>query len=223
MGSMIHGEGNRGMVVLRRRKGRSTDRMEAFTDGVIAIAITLLTLDIHVPARDEPGSLMHKLGHLWPHYLAFATSYIVIGILWINHHAIFEYIDHADHYLVVINIVFLLTVSVLPFTTALVSEYLGHDGARTAIVAYSGWFLLLAITFNLLWRWARHANLLIPDADPDAIALITKRFNYGPPSYLVVLAISFVYPTGALVAIGVLALVYLLPNQPDGMRETEKG
>ena len=204
------------MPALRGRTGRSTERLQAFTDGVIAIAITLLTLDIHVPEPDSSGdSLAHRLGELWPHYLAFATSYLVIGILWINHHAIFNLIDRADHYLVVINILFLLSVSIVPFTTALVSEYIGRDGARTAIAVYSGWFLLVALIYNLLWRWARYANLLRSDADPEEVARISRRFNYGPPSYVVIFIVSFIFPTVALVGFGVLALLYLLPNQSN--------
>lgn len=201
------------MSVLRGRAGRSTDRVEAFTDGVIAIAITLLTLDIHVPSRDDSGTLPEKLGRLWPSYLAFATSFIVIGILWINHHTIFEYIDRADHYLILLNTVFLLTVAVLPFTTALVSEYLGHDGERTAILVYAGWFVLVAITFNSLWRWARHANLLRLDADPAAVSGISKRFNLGPPSYLVLFVIAIVFPIASIIGTGALAVIYVLPNQ----------
>jgi uncharacterized membrane protein len=189
--------------------------MEAFSDGVIAIAITLLTLDIRVPLRDEAGgaTLVHRLAQLWPNYLAFATSFAVVGILWINHHAIFEHIDRTDYYLVLINTVFLFTVAALPFTTALLAEYIRHDGERTATLVYTGWFLLVAISFNRLWWYARHAGLTNPESDQTAIDRITARFRLGIPLYSVLVVIAFFFPMAALIGMGVMALLYALPNQ----------
>jgi uncharacterized membrane protein len=191
--------------------------MEAFSDGVIAIAITLLTLDIRVPLRDEAGgaTLLHRLAQLWPNYLAFATSFAVVGILWINHHAIFEHIDRADYYLVLINTVFLFTVAALPFTTALLAEYIRHDGERTATLVYTGWFLLVAISFNRLWWYARHAKLTNPVSDQAAIDRITARFRLGIPSYLLLVVVAFFVPLVALIGMGAMALLYALPNQTE--------
>jgi len=195
--------------------------MEAFSDGVIAIAITLLTLDIHVPSHDvrDQGLLAHELLQLWPHYLAFVTSFIVVGIIWINHHAIFEHIGQADYYLVLINVFLLLGIALLPFTTALVAEYVNHDGKRTAMMVYTGWFFLVAIAFNLLWWYPRHFNLIKPDADQAAVDRITQRFRLGPPSYGLIFIVSIFSPIAALVGTGVLALIYALPNQSK-VRET---
>src|ERR1700761_277819 len=101
----------------------STNRLEAFSDGVFAIANTLLVLDIHVP---EPGSgrLGHELLAQWPSYAAYVITFITIGIIWINHHAAFGRLRSVDHSILFLNLALLLTVSVLPFTTRLMAEYL---------------------------------------------------------------------------------------------------
>ncbi|MGI8475833.1 MAG: TMEM175 family protein [Thermomicrobiales bacterium] len=208
------------MSALRGKTGRDTARLEAFSDGVIAIAITLLILEVRVPARDAlaDGSLWQALGDHWPNCVGFLLSFVTIGILWANHHTIFRYIGRADHYLVLINTLFLLSVSVLPFTTALLAEYLGHDGQRTATIVYTGWFLLVALSFNLLWVHPRRAGLIAADADPRAVADITRRFRLGPPSYILAFAVSFVRPALALVIAAALALLYLLPKRSSPSR-----
>lgn len=204
--------------ILRRTAGnpRETNRLEAFSDGVIAIAITLLVIDIHVPAlasTDDGRALWSHLRDLWPSYLGYLISFVVIGIMWANHHNIFRHIDRVDHYLILINTLFLLFVCFIPFPTGLVAEYLGHDGEKTSVIVYTGWFFATALVYNLLWRYASNKNRLIdPEADPVAVAALTRRFNYGPPSYAVAFAVSFLYPPAALAIIASLALLYVLPT-----------
>jgi len=200
---------------------RDTNRLEAFSDGVIAIAITLLVIEIHVPTHDEihdNGDLWGALWDLWPSYLGYLISFIVIGIMWANHHNIFKHMVRVDHYLVLINTLFLLFVGFIPFTTGLLAEYLGHEGEKTATIAYTGWFFLTAIVYNLLWRYPSQfrRNLLDPETDPAAVAAITRRFNLGPPSYGFAFLVAFVYPPASLAIIAILALLYALPsNAPD--------
>jgi uncharacterized membrane protein len=204
--------------ILRRAAGdsRDTNRLEAFSDGVIAIAITLLIIEIHVPPHDEihgNRDLWNTLWDLWPSYLGYLISFVVIGIMWANHHNIFRHISRVDHYLILINTLFLLFVCFIPFPTGLVAEYLGHEGEKTAVIVYSGWFFVTAIVYNLLWRYASGKNRLIdPEVDPAAVAAITRRFNYGPPSYALAFAVSFVSPPVALAIIAFLALLYVLPT-----------
>jgi TMEM175 potassium channel family protein len=207
------------MAILRARRSandRDTTRLEAFSDGVIAVAITLLVLEVHVPDRLDIHSnreLWHALGKLWPSYLGYLTSFVVIGIMWANHHNIFKHIARADHYLILINTLLLLFIVFVPFTTDLLAEYLGHDGERTATIVYSGWFFATALVYNFLWRYAsRWGDLLDPDSDPAAIATITRRFNYGPPSYGLAFAASLVYPPASLAILIALALLYALPS-----------
>jgi uncharacterized membrane protein len=199
-------------------EGQDTFRIEAFSDAVIAIAITLLVIEIHVPGHDEihsNGDLWSALWDLWPSYLGYLISFIVIGIMWANHHNTFKYIARVDHYLVLINTLFLLFVGFIPFTTGLLSEYLGHDGEKTAVLAYTGWFFLTAVVYNVLWRYPAtiRRELLDPKADPAAIAAISRRFNYGPPSYGLAFLAAFVYPPASLAIIALLALLYALPNR----------
>lgn len=204
------------MPVIRGRAGRDTDRLEAYSDAIIAIAITLLVLEIHVPERHEGegnGALWHELGQLWPSYFGFAISFIVIGIMWINHHEIFRYISSANHNLMLLNTLFLFLIAMAPFTTALLAEYLGHDGERTATIVYTGWFLLTAIAYNMLWRYPRHAGLIDESADPAVIAQITRRFNFGPPTYALSFILAFISPTAALIVSAGLAVLYALPQR----------
>lgn len=200
--------------------GRDTDRLEAFSDGVIAIAITLLVLEVRVPEHASVSSsreLWGDLARLWPAYLGYLISFVTIGIMWANHHQIFRYIARTDHYLVLSNILFLLFVGFLPFPTALLTEYLGHAGERPAGIVYSGWFFVTALSYNLLWRYPSHdRRLLAPDADQGAVASISRRFNLGPPSYLLAFILSFFSTIASLVVLLLLALLYVLPNaDPD--------
>jgi hypothetical protein len=117
---------------------RQTTRIEAFSDGVIAIAITLLVLEVRVPHVEEGESLWDALRGLWPSYVGFGLSFVIIGIIWANHHEMFDFITRANRTLVLLNLLFLLCVGFLPFPTALLAEYLGREGERAAVNVYSG-------------------------------------------------------------------------------------
>ena len=203
------------MPVLRGRSGRSTDRMEAFTDGVIAIAITLLTLDLHVPLHDVAGNdsqVWRALLDSWPNFVAFLMSFIVVGIIWINHHTMFTHIQRTDSNLVLYNTFFLLTVSVLPFTTALLAEYLGHEGERAAVLVYNGWFILVALAFNLLWRHSRSAGLRDAEIDSVVTREAERRALLGIPIYTALFLVALFSPTISIIGTGIMAILYALPN-----------
>jgi uncharacterized membrane protein len=203
------------MKMLRGNSGRDTDRLEAFTDAIIAIAITLLVLDIKVPsseANESNQALWHALGDIWPSYFGYALSFIVLGIMWVNHHQIFQYIARTNHTFLIINVFFLLCVSFLPFPTGLVAEYIGHEGEGTATIVYTGWFLMTAIFYNLIWRYPQRAGLIDEAADPAAIAAINRVFSLGPPSYLIAFLVAFISPTAALIIMTILAILYAIPS-----------
>ena len=147
-----------------------TARIEAFSDGVFAIAITLLVLDLKVPRELHEGqTLTSALAHQWPAYVAFVTSFLTILVMWINHHRMFTLIGRADDRLLIFNGLLLLGITVVPFPTSLVAEYLGHDGQRTAALVYNGTFIAIAICFNLLWHCAAsNSRLLDNDASPSS-------------------------------------------------------
>jgi uncharacterized membrane protein len=194
---------------------RDTARVEAFSDGVFAIGMTLLVLDIKVPQNvAPPGTLLHALARQWPVYLAFLTSFATILIMWINHHRLFTHISRCDDRLLFLNGLLLLGVVLVPFPTSLVAEYLGHPGQTTAAVVYNGTFIAIAICFNVLWRSASsHGRLLHADHDPDAVAQITASYRLGPVSYIAAALLAFVNATASVVLNLALAVYFALPSK----------
>jgi uncharacterized membrane protein len=159
----------------------TTDRLETFSDGVFAIAITLLVLELDVPS-DTHGDLWHALLEQWPSYLAYLVSFAVIGIIWVNHHGILALVARVDRPLLYLNLLLLLAVAGIPFPTALVAEHLQSPGidARVATAVYGGWAVLVAVSFNLMWLWIVHDRSLIHDhIDLAALRANTRRFSLG--------------------------------------------
>jgi uncharacterized membrane protein len=188
-----------------------TARVEAFSDGVFAVAITLLILEIKVPGYD--GNLGAKLLLQWPSYLAFVTSFAFIGVMWINHHRLFTHIRKSDDMLLVLNLALMFSVCVVPFTTGLLAAHLGHPGARTAVVVYDSTYLGVAVFFNLLWRRAasRDGHLLASDVNLEVAGKITQQYNYGPVAYLIAVALAWVSIPASLLINLVLAIFFALP------------
>ena len=162
--------------------------------------------------NESNQALWHALGDIWPNYFGYALSFIVLGIMWVNHHQIFQYIARTNHTFLIINVFFLLCVSFLPFPTGLVAEYIGHEGEGTATIVYTGWFLMTAIFYNLIWRYPQRAGLIDEAADPAAIAAINRVFSLGPPSYLIAFLVAFISPTAALIVMTILAILYAIPS-----------
>jgi uncharacterized membrane protein len=189
-----------------------TNRLEAFSDGVFAIAITLLVLDLRVP-RDPTGGLGHALWFdLWPNYFAYVVSFVVIGIMWINHHAVIGAIGRADQTVLGLNLLLLMTVGALPFTTSLVAEYLRDGGgdARLAVAVYSLGMVLNAISWTLLWQYTVHRpRLLAAHVDPARAVASARGFNLGLPLYAATVGVSFVNAYAGLLCHLALALYYL--------------
>jgi uncharacterized membrane protein len=194
-----------------------TARIEAFSDGVFAIAITLLVLDLKVP-RDLPDgqTLAGALLAQWPAYLAFASSFMTILIMWVNHHRIFTLVGRSDSRLLFFNGLLLMGVTVVPFPTALVAEYLRHDGQRTAALVYNATFIVIAICFNLLWRTAAvNDRLLHPHADPRAVQRIFDAYRYGPLGYVAAFLLAFASVTASIALDLALAVYFALPGPRD--------
>jgi uncharacterized membrane protein len=195
----------------------SVGRLEAFSDGVLAIVITLLILDVKVPVGVE-DHLGRALAEQWPQYTAYLMSFFVIGIIWLNHHATVALLARTDHTLLVLNLLLLLPVSVLPWPTAVLAEYL-RDGTtsdqRVAVVLYGLANCAMAVAFNVLWHYLlRHPELRKPDVSPELLAVRNRRFNVGLLFYPVTTVIGLFSTWAFLVIIFALALLYLLPT-PD--------
>ncbi|HET7094146.1 MAG TPA: TMEM175 family protein, partial [Thermomicrobiales bacterium] len=189
-------------------------RLEAFSDGVIAIAITLLVLELRTPELPEasPTALLRALGDLWPSYVGYVISFATIGIMWANHRSIFEVIDRVDRELILTNLLLLFWIGVVPFPTSLVADYLGRPAERTAVLVYSGWFLLTALSFNLTWRAAaRGGRLLAPNADPGAVRSISRRFLVGIAGHALAFVVAFVSPEASLAVLFLVVLTFVLP------------
>jgi uncharacterized membrane protein len=197
-----------------------TTRLEAFCDGVFAIAITLLVLEIRVPepeAAHRAGGLLRALGGLWPSFVGYAIGFLTIGIMWANHHAIFQCVRRSDRYFLLINVAFLMLISFLPFPTAVLAGYLDADFGerRTAVALYGATVLAIALAYNALWWYAvRGGRLLAAEADPVAVRTISRRYAVGPLAYGIVFALAFAAPWASLAGHVVLAALYLLPERP---------
>jgi uncharacterized membrane protein len=193
-----------------------TGRIEAFSDAVFAIAITLLVIEIGVPHLDDAGTtLFGALIEQWPSYLGYAISFLQIGVIWANHHNRFRFIVRSDHLLLFLNILFLMCVAFIPFPTALLAEYLQGSGAErtTAGAVYAGTLAVTAVFFTLLWLYAA-ANYRLVDRnlDPSLLRAMTRRYVFGMVAYLVTFALAFVNVAASLVLIVLLALLFVLPE-----------
>ena len=195
---------------------KETGRLEAFSDGVFAIAITLLILEIKLPrpADAQAGKgLGQALVDQWPAYLAYVSSFLTILIMWVNHHQIMRCLRSADHGLLIVNGLLLMGVTVVPFPTSLVSEYIQHDGATVAAVVYSGLYVLIALLFNALWHYAiRRPGLLAPTAGPRFVRRLTAGYLLGPPVYFAAFVVAFVSPVTSVAVCLALALYFALPT-----------
>jgi uncharacterized membrane protein len=194
---------------------RETGRIEAFSDGVFAVAITLLVLDLRVPHNAaDGGALLHALLNQWPAYLAFVTSFATIGIMWVNHHRMFTLIARTDTNLMLLNGLFLLAVTFVPFPTALVAEYIPRPGAMVAAAVFNGTYIVLALVFNALWRYAAgRGRLLHAAADSGMAEAITRDYLLGPPMYLATFLLTFVNVSLSVILNLVLAVFWALPRR----------
>jgi uncharacterized membrane protein len=196
----------------------STSRLETFSDGVFAIAATLLILNVHADGKD----LGHALAHQWPSYAAYAFSFITIGIMWANHHGVFSQIDKVDRTFLLINVFFLMAVAFVPFPTALVAEHLRDNDLGPAALAYGFTFTTTAVLYSALWFYAvTGKRLLRHDADPRVVSGITRSFLPGPWMYLASTLIAFWKPTVSIVLFAAIAALYMLESAIFGRRQTE--
>ena len=194
-----------------------TTRLEAFSDGVFAIAITLLILDVKRPTADEvarAGGLAAALGARWPSLFAYALSFATIGIMWINHHAMFQYIRRSDRTLMLLHVVFLGLISFVPFPTALMAEMLSEPAARDATLLYGALFTALALTYNAIWWYGvGDPHLADPHAPAEGLLRISRRYRWGPALYLGATLLVLASVKAALVAFVLIAGVFALPDR----------
>ncbi|HEY5994038.1 MAG TPA: TMEM175 family protein [Gallionellaceae bacterium] len=224
------------VAVLFRKPGRQhqvnqfmheeseTARIEAFSDGVFAIAITLLVLSIKVPNPDvvSDRGLAISLAALWPAYLAFFTSFVTVLVIWVQHHWIFTQIRRADHPLLYWNGLLLLFVTFVPFPTGLLAEYLLHPEAKVAASLYTGNFLIISVVFHGLWRHVSKSGGLLPSSaissSQDEKARITKHYQIAPLFYLAAFGLSFVSEIAGISSCLLVAFFFALRGWPTRVR-----
>jgi uncharacterized membrane protein len=203
----------------------STSRTEAFSDGIFAIAATLLVLELKVP-QVEPGGLADALLESWPSYATYVVSFLTIGIIWVNHHAVLDRIREVNRPLLFMNLMFLMAVAAIPFPTALLGDYLqaGHD-ERLAAVVYGGTMSLMGVTFGAIWAYAVLSDdLLHARVDRTRARRSLWIFAAGTPLYVLAIGASLLSATLALVIYAVLALFYLFDVLPPlKQADKEKG
>jgi len=191
----------------------SASRLEAFSDGVFAIAATLLILDVRA-GGDALGS---SLLHIWPSYAAYAVSFVTIGIIWINHHAVFTQIRHVDRLFLLINVVFLMLVAFIPFPTGLIAAHLRGSDLEPAALTYGATLTITAVLFNALWFYGafRH-RLLRQDADPRVVRGISRSYLPGPAVYLSATLVALVNPIASVVFFAVITGFYVIESSLFG-------
>ena len=195
-----------------------TSRTEAFSDGVFAIAITLLILNVTL---HRSGSLGHDLLQLWPSYLAYAVSFVTIGIMWINHHTIYRHIERVDRIFLLLNLMLLLCIAFVPFPTRIAAEFARSDSdRRAAALLYGITMTTTAVFFNSLWLYAsRGGRLLSPNADRREVSGITRSYIPGAPMYATATLIAFADSRASLILFAAIALFYALSSSLFGRDE----
>jgi uncharacterized membrane protein len=184
-----------------------TGRLEAFSDGVFAIAATLLVLEFKARSGHDLG---RQLLHLWPSYLAYVTSFVTIGIIWMNHHHTCSLMGRVDRTFLFLNILLLMTVAFLPFPTSLVAEHLRGEGAEAAALAYAATFVLMSVIYNSWWRYASGGRRLIAEHVSDSeLRAVSRAFDPGVPMYGAVFVIAFFSPLASVMLTFAIAAFYL--------------
>ena len=189
----------------------STARLEAFSDGVFAVAATLLVLNLGLSGG---GSLAEQLGREWPHYATYVVSFLTIGIIWMNHHAAFDRIAYADRTLMVLNLVLLMFVTVIPFPTGLLADHLrsGLD-EHVAAAVYAATLLAMSVAFFSTYLWAAHKRLFGSWIRDEHVGYLIRRNVAGLFVYVAAVGVAFASADASLVLCGLVALYYLHPGR----------
>jgi uncharacterized membrane protein len=197
-------------------------RAESFSDGVFAVAITILVFNLLPIADETAGNLTRRhLLHFWPSYLAYAVSFLTIGIMWLNHHGMLAQVTKVDRPLLVLNLFLLMGIVAIPFPTALVADHLtGKEGAggqaNVAAVTYGLVMIAIAIGYASMWIYvAAHQRELGARRKVRTPRLSTFRFTIGNAGYVAGTLIAFVLPVAALIIFGILAVYYLFEHLPE--------
>jgi TMEM175 potassium channel family protein len=199
----------------------STGRLETFADGVFAIAATLLILNVDAQVGNNASGLGDRLLHIWPSYIAYAVSFVTIGIIWSNHHTVMGQLGRVDRTFLMQNIVLLMCVAFVPFPTRLIAEHLrDRHGLQSAALAYGATMTVMAVTYITLWLYAsRRGRLLHGGADSRVVSGITRSYLPGTPLYLTATLIALASPLASVALFAAIALFYVIESSAFGRPE----
>jgi len=204
-----------------------TGRVEAFSDGVFAVAITVLVFGLQLPdvsGEAHPPSLAWQLLHAWPQYFAYVVSFLTIGIMWMNHHTALAHVMRVDRPLLVLNLLLLMGVVAIPFPTELVAKHLHDSGGTAAALAYGLVMIVISIGFAGVWLYVvAHGDKVGARVPPDTLRKSVPGFTWGLLAYAAGTAIALWSATAALVIFGLLAIYYLFEHLPSPDGETGSG
>jgi uncharacterized membrane protein len=196
---------------------RDTGRLLAFSDGVFAITVTLLVLEIRPPT--DYKNLLHSLVELWPSYLAYAVTFLFIGQVWANHHVMFDHIRAADRVVLLLNTLLLMVVAFLPFATSVLAGSLrSGQGERTAVIFYGIAFAATALTFNAVWQYACRHRLLSEALDAAGATAISRRFQLALAWLATGALLGAVLPVLGVAVIAAFNAFYWLPIRGESPR-----
>ena len=191
-------------------------RLEAFSDGVFAVAITLLALNLTVEGPGHGTTLAYQIGHQWPGYLAYLISFFTIGIIWVNHHALVSNVVQVSRSLLFLNLVLLLFVVLVPVVTGTVADYLAHGGfdAKLAVALYGVVLVGMSVGFSSMLEWSLGEGRTRVPVPPEKRWAARVRFMSGGLVYLLIVAIAFVNAVVALGLSGLVAVYYIFESTP---------
>ena len=193
--------------------------MEAFSDGVFAIAITLLILAVGIEQAIAEGSLGQQLLDLWPAYVAYSVSFLTIGIMWVNHHAVFRQFARVDRPLLLLNVLLLMLIAFVPFPTRVVAEHArSADDRQAAALLYGSTMTITAILFFSVWIYGSR-RVLREDADRREVSGITRSYLPGAPTYALATVLAFLSSVASLVMFAAIAVFYAISSSFFGRED----
>ena len=197
-------------------------RLEAFSDGVFAVAITLLVLNFVIDGPKGPHELLFQLKHLWPTFLAYLVSFFMIGIIWVNHHVLVRSIVLVDRTLLFLNLVLLLFVVLIPFATEIVADYrLARNwDAEISVAVYAAVFFGMSIGFSSIFEWTLHGERVSQPLPPERHWPARIRFVIGGLVYLVAFGVALLNAVAGFVLIALVAVYYIVERTPTSSPQT---